>query len=179
MIINLIIILIVSYSALIAITTFLSNRSYSFRVFQFFNNGIITPLLHPIMYIFGYQKVTHWYDWQEFDKSKIEGKKSLEFNSKTTKRNIKQTFSFTNALVSLGSVNTAVIIQPVTYSGNWSLIFVVGSTCKVNTLQYTGKVKIIHDGSVSLYALGEDNKIYSIGLIETIDRSEKLEILHI
>jgi hypothetical protein len=167
------------YLLLVVITTLLSNHTYSYRTYQPFNNGIISPLLQPIMYVFGYQKVTHWYDWEDFDKKQLIDTKGLEFSTDTNTRDFNTTFSLTNALASLGSVQKAAIIEPDGYTGKWSIIYFIDGQCKVNTLEYTGKVKIILDGKGQLFALGDDNKIYNLKLTEIINRKEHLEILHI
>jgi hypothetical protein len=156
-----------------------NQQKYSYREYNFINHSIITPILKPVMDLFGYKKVTHWFDWQEISPSKVNNNKPLFLEGETNNRKLNQTYSIQNALASLGSVKKSAIIKPHDYNGNWSLIYCIDGQCMVNKLKYNGEVKVLVDNTVNLYAYTEENNVVNLNLVRLIDRNQEMDILHI
>jgi hypothetical protein len=145
-------------------------------------NQNLTILMQPFMEIFGDSKVSHWYDWQTISESEIDKKVNpLVLKSKNSQYGQYSSFSYKNVIRILGGVKEAVIVQPLSYSKNWSLISCnkQENVCIKSDLLHTGPVKILVDGENSLWGIDQSSNYIELKLIKLIDRSENKDILFI
>jgi hypothetical protein len=164
----------------------LSPYQYQRRSQNFLLTGA-TVLLQPFMELFANGKVTHFYDYKTLPLQElpvITATKVLP--SEKMVRNFNNDFSsiVVNIAADLGLVKEAAIIQPIDYSGNWSLAFCIDNEnsatfCQVSKIKHRGQVKILVDGSSSIWGLAEDGKWIQLELVKYIDRSERRDILFI
>jgi hypothetical protein len=140
--------------------------TYTYRSYNFINHNVLTSLMKPVMGIFGYRKVTHWYDWEGISSDKVLNTEPLIIENDTNIRHFEARYALVNAWASLGGVQTTAIIKPKDYTGTWSLIYCQNNQCKANTLSYEGEVKILVDGQMELYALTERGEVRDVGLVK-------------
>jgi len=176
-----VVVLLVVYIATSYLLAGFSSREFSYRI----NKPLelhASILLQPIMDIFAYSKVSHFYDYSEIEKDKIpQNILPLSIRTDSNFRKPQQKFSWSNTRASLGGVTTAVIVEPADYSGKWSLVYCLkdGDFCEQSNIFSKGKVKLIADGDGELWGKDEGSNFIQLKLIKYTDRSNNMEILHI
>ena len=149
-----------------------------------------TVLLQPAMELVGNGKVTHFYDYKTIDKSTISTNilplKLIPSKPQIRKLDNSINSIFSNAFAHTVLIQEAAIITPINYSGKWSLVFCqnmsAGSSeeeCQTSKIKHTGQVKILVDGSGSIWGFTEDEKWIELKLVEYLDKNQRQDILFI
>ncbi len=147
-----------------------------------------TVLMQPAMEVLADGKVTHFYDYKNLPLNEVPAIEPAQvISSKEQFRNFNGEVQshFINALASLGQVRESAIVEPINYSGNWSLAFCQtvsnssNTVCQVSKIKYSGPVKILVDGTSYIWGLTENGEWIELKIVEYIDRSERRDLLFI
>lgn len=176
-----IVVIFVVYFAICYALAGLDNKDFSYTT----SNPIqihTTILLQPIMDIFGYSKISHWYNYSQIDKAKIpQNILPLNISGDSNVRKLDQQLFWSNTAVSLGKVDQAVIIEPANFSGKWSLVFCIKDSdfCQESNIVTKGAVKLIADGQQQAWGKDEQGNFIQLKLDRYINRGDYPTILHI
>lgn len=176
-----IVVLLVIYIATSYLLAAFNNREYSYRI----NKPLelhASILMQPVMDLFGYSKVSHFYDYSKIEKDKIpENILPLNIRSETNIRKPEQKIGWSNTKASLGGVTTAVIVEPADYSSKWSLVYCLKDSdfCEQSNILSSGKVKLMADGDSQIWGRDDKGNFIQLRLVRYIDRASNPEILHI
>lgn len=154
---------------------------YSYRKPDF-NQSQATILMQPVMEVFGYQKVSHWYDWKDISQNDIpKNIQPVSILASDNYRKLDEKNSVRNAFASFGRVKEAAIIEPVNYSGKWSLIFCTQekSLCQESNILAKGRIKILVDGNGELWGKSQENEIIQLRIIGYTTRDRYKSVVHI
>lgn len=155
---------------------------FAYRNYNFFGQQF-TIVSQPFMQLFGAGKVSHWYDWENLDKTEIDSRvQSLSLRSeKTQYGEYNKQFSYKNTLRSLGWVTEAAVVEPISYKGNWSYVFcsVKENVCQKSNILSKGSVKVIVDGEVIAWGMDGDEKFIQLKLLGYTQRDKNKDILFI
>jgi hypothetical protein len=163
----------------------LSPYNYTRRNQNFLLSGA-TVLLQPAMEVLADGKVTHFYDYKSLTLTEVPNLDLARvISSKEQFRDFSGSFQshFINALASIGAVSEAAIIEPVNFTGQWSLAYcqtVPNSSvpvCQISKIKHSGQVKILVDGGSLIWGQTESGEWIQLRLVEYINRSERRDLL--
>ena len=160
---------------------FIQPPEYTYRKQDFYQNQA-TILMQPIMDIFGYQKVSHWYDWQDLPRDQIpKNIQPLVILGGSDYRKLDQKSPVRNTLASLGKVVDSAIIEPVDYDGSWSLVFCTQDMefCQQSNILAKGRVKILADGNSQAWGKNEQGEIIQLRIVGYATRDRYKAVVHI
>jgi hypothetical protein len=131
------------------------------RKYEYVSPNIIesttSDILQPLMNVLLSGKVTHFYSWRNVEKPNSD--LYLDIKSTTNDRsstNLGVKF-FQSITSEFKNQKNTVTLEPDRYQGYWSLIFCdENDFCLISKLKYKGKVKIMNDGDVRLWAVKVD-----------------------
>ena len=158
------------------------------RVNQNFLLSGVTVLIQPTMEVFANGKVTHFYDYKSLPLNEIPTITAADIiSSKPQFRDFGENAgsNLTNILASLGAVSEAAIIEPVNYTGNWSLGFCqiilnqAKPVCQISKIKYSGQVKILVDGTSYIWGQTENGDWIELKVVNYINRWERRHILFV
>lgn len=163
---------------------FISPPKYTYREYNFLVEQT-TIFAQPTMDLLAGGKVTHSFHFKNINYSQINTNvQSLQIRSSADQvRSFDGSFGafFKNIYADLGGANQAAIIEPVNFSGKWSLIFCddENQNCQEAMLLHTGKVKILVDGQQKVWGKTEDDKYIQLNLVKYISRNSEPGVLFV
>ncbi len=154
---------------------------YSYRK-ENFSQTQATILIQPFMEVFGYQKVSHWYDWKDVSEAEIPKIiQPLSIFASSDYRKLDEKNPIRNTLASLGKVTESAIVEPVNYSGKWSIVFCTQDRglCQESNILVKGRVKILVDGNGELWGKSQQNEIIQLRIVGYITRDRYKSVVHV